>query len=467
MAVAEAPAVGPGSPNEAALGTTRRLAEWVAGLRFEDLGERPVTWSTHALLDWAGVALAAANQPLVRILADELVGDAPGTCTLIGRQQSASKHTAALINGAASHAFDYDDVAEAMHGHPTAPVAPAIFALGEELGASGKDIITAFVAGVQIACRLGAMTDSATRAVSSHYEQGFHATGTLGAFGAAAAAAKLMQLDAETTARALALAATQGAGLKCNFGTMSKPFHAGTAAANGLLAARLAARGFTANPDAIEAPQGFAFAQVPEFTPKAPEPGPDGVFEVERILFKYHAACYSTHATLNAVQDLRAAHDIDLDALESVTLYVNPRHANNCNKPDPKTGLDLKFSIRHLAVMAFDGADTGALETYSEDNANDARYIATRARVNVVFEADRNRMVTRVKAALKDGRAFDVTHDSGRPETDLNRQWQRLCSKFVSLAAPVCGHRRAEAAAAAFAALAEAADIRDTIATVA
>ena len=446
---------------------TYKLAEWISDLRYEDVSDSACTWSKHALLDWAGVTLAASRDPLVEIIAEELVESADGPCTLIGRGQKADKHTAALINGAASHALDYDDVAGAMHGHPTVPVAPAILALGEELGASGKDIITAFVAGVQTECRLGAMTDSSVREESSHYEQGFHATGTLGAFGAAAATANLMRLDREATARALGLAASQGAGLKCNFGTMTKPFHAGKAAANGLLASRLAARGFTARTDAIETPQGFAFAQIPEFTPQGPEPYSDGVFEVERILFKYHAACYSTHATLNAIRALRGEYDIDLDDVERITLCVNTRHANNCDNPDPRTGLDLKFSIRHLAVLALDGVDTAALETYNSDNATNPRYVAVRERTHVAFEPDRDRMTADVRITLRDGRTLTQFSDSGKPAADTHRQWQQLSKKFTALASPVIGGKRTERAIAAFEELDAVKSCRDIVAAIA
>lgn len=445
---------------------TARLAEWTAALDAADLTSSARTWSRHALLDWAGVALAAARDPLVDILASELIEESPGPCTLVGRGQTAAKHTAALINGAASHALDYDDVAAVMHGHPTVPVAPAILALGETLGASGQDIITAFVAGVQIECRLGAMTESSHRAESSHYEQGFHATGTIGAFGAAAAAARLMNLDAETTARALGLAASQGAGLKCNFGTMTKPFHAGKAAANGLLAARLAARGFTARTNAIEARQGFAFSQIPEFTPYDPAPGPDRVYEVERTLFKYHAACYSTHAPLNGLGELRDRHAVGIDDVARVTLFVNPRIAGNCNNPDPRSGLDLKFSIRQLAALGLDDADTGALATYCTENATDPRYSALRERTDLVFEPNRDRMTARIRLELHDGRVLETDSDTGKPADDLDDQWQRLTRKFTSLATPVIGADRTRIALQAFADLEDCADITTVMATI-
>ncbi|HUS98328.1 MAG TPA: MmgE/PrpD family protein, partial [Hyphomicrobiaceae bacterium] len=332
-----------------------------------------------------------------------------------------------------SHALDYDDVTRAMHGHPTVPVAPVVLALAETLGSSGRDVLSAFVAGVEIECALGDMT------MGHHYAQGFHATGTLGAMGAAAAASHLMKLDAGQTARALSIAASQAAGLKCNFGTMVKPFHAGKAATNGLLAARLAARGFTANPDAIECVQGFADAMSPEFVPAAIRPDPGAPFEVEKTLFKYHAACYSTHAMIEAIKDMRGQHGIGLDDVAEVMLYVHTRHAGNCSIPDPTTGLQVKFSLRQLAVMAFDGVDTGALESYSADNANNPRYVDARQRVSIDYNEGRDRMTARLVVKLRDGQTIAGNGDVGVPAENLDRQWQKLAEKFMSIAGPVLG----------------------------
>ena len=164
-----------------------------------------------------------------------------------------------------------------MHGHPTVPVAAAVLALGEALGSNGRDVLTAFIAGYEVECRLGDMCGD------EHYEHGFHATGTMGAFGAAAGAANLLKLDDERTAMALGIAASEAAGLKVNFGTMTKPLHAGKAAQNGLVAARIAARGFTARADAIEAPQGFARTQAPGFKAAPVRPDPKAPLAVGSI----------------------------------------------------------------------------------------------------------------------------------------------------------------------------------------
>ncbi len=334
---------------------------------------------------------------------------------------------------------------------------PTLLALAETGGASGAALLDALVAGVEVESAIGEMTGG------GHYNLGFHATGTIGAFGAAAGAARLLRLDAEAAGRALGLAATQAAGLKCNFGTMAKPFHAGTAAAAGLLAARLAARGFTASDEAIEGPQGFLATQCPDSAPLPFRPDPSAPFWIERTLFKYHAACYSTHGTIEAVRALRARHGIGLSDMEAMTLHVHPRHLKVCNIAEPRTGLEMKFSLRQLAVAALDGRDTAALETFSDATATDPRYVTARRRVAVETDPDRDRLTTRVEIRLMDGRHLAEDTDVGQPATDLPAQWDRLAAKFASLATPVIGAAQAVRAVAAVAALDRATDISGLI----
>lgn len=411
---------------------TRQAADWIANVASEDITDRARTWAKHALLDWIAVTLAANNEPLVGMMVEELADDQPGKCTVVGQGRKTTRLNAAMINGAASHALDYDDVARSVNGHPSVPVVPVLLALGEELGASGRDILDAFVIGVEIEGKIGDMTNG------GHYQQGFHATGTIGTLGAAAAAARLMKLDAEATARALSIAASQAAGLKCNFGTMVKPFHAGKAAYNGLLAARLAARGFTSNPAAIETKQGFADVLCPEFESIPFEPDPQD-FEIEKVLFKYHAACYSTHGMLEAIRDMREKHGITLDDFDSMKLDVHTRAAGNCSIPDPETGLQVKFSLRQLAVMGFDGVDTSALGSYTDENANDPRYVAARQNVVIDYDDARDRMTARIVVKTKDGRALVSEGDVGKPAEDLDKQWDKLSAKFLAIAAPALG----------------------------
>src|SRR5580704_14982818 len=223
------------------------LARRASALAHCELSEEARELARQCVLDYLGVAIAGAADPLVQIVFDELAeaGGAP-QASVVGRRARLPALAAALINGAAGHALDYDDVNMAMPGHPSVAILPGLLALAEWRRSSSREVITAFVAGYETACRIGAAL------LPGHYNLGFHSTGTVGSFGAAAACARLLGLDAEATAVALGIAGTQAAGPKSQFGTMCKPFHAGKAAQNGLLAARLAARGFSSRADIIE-----------------------------------------------------------------------------------------------------------------------------------------------------------------------------------------------------------------------
>ncbi|MFV0297197.1 MAG: MmgE/PrpD family protein [Hyphomicrobiaceae bacterium] len=421
---------------------TRGLAGWTSAFNSGATTQSADTWAKHALLDWFAVTIAGAREPLAEIMATEFRSSTSGPCTIIASESKASLHDAALVNGAVSHALDYDDVNQLMHGHPTAPVAAAVLALGEAMGASGRDVLTGFIAGYEVECRLGDMVGD------DHYEHGFHATGTMGTFGAAAGAANMLKLDAERTAMALGIAASEASGLKINFGTMTKPLHAGKAAMNGLMAARLAARDFTARPDAIEAAQGFATTQAPGFKPAPVRPDANAPMAVESNLFKYHAACYLTHSPIEAIRELKRKHNLGPDDIKLMTLHIDPGHLKVCCIPEPKTGLEIKFALPHLAGMALDGVDTSALGTYSDENANNPRYIEIRNRIKLAPEPreGRARHGADVSVELNDGRKLHTSMNVGIPAVDVSGQEEKLVAKFNSLAEPVIGRQRAKTA---------------------
>lgn len=406
----------------AGIGATRQLAQWVAQANNASISESAYKWAAHVTLDWFSVAIAAASEPLVHKLAMEYGSPAANHRTLLRDAKRDGVLQAALINGAAGHALDFDDVAAAMHGHPSVPVLPAVLALAQVREVSGRDFLRAVVVGHEVENRIGAVLGA------SHYARGFHATGTIGAFGAAAAAASLLGLDAECSTHALGLAATQAAGLKSMFGTMAKPLHAGKAAMNGLMAAQLAARGFTANTQAIEGFQGFAWTQADVAMPADPIQI-DGGFAIEQTLFKYHAACYLTHSTIEAVRELRRLHTVDLDALQSLEIQVPPGHLSVCDNPDPRTGLNLKFSIRQLALLALDGFDTGALDLYTDEMALNPRHVSARARVQVTPTDLAHPHAAAATLHTRDGRTLTAQANVGAPSTDLAAQWRRLCQK--------------------------------------
>jgi 2-methylcitrate dehydratase PrpD len=423
-----------------------RLACRWSGVGFDDLPAE-VTWvGRHCLLDWCGCALAGSREPLARLLRDELAGEGPAT--VLGAARTADTRGAALANGAAGHALDFDDTHTRMPGHPTAPVLPAALAVAEQLDASGERLLAAFVAGVEVECRVGALL------APGHYGAGWHATGTVGTLGAAAAVAHLLGLDPERTTHALALAATQAAGLKASFGTMAKPLHAGKAATDGLLAARLAAGGFTGNPAVLEAPQGLAAATVRETPDPAVLDRLEDRWTIRDTLFKYHAACYLTHAAINAALDL--ADRVEVDDIDRVEVRVGPDLRDVCDIAEPATGLEGKFSLRATTAMALLGDDTTDMASYSDTRMADPDLVALRDRVSVVYEDPRPSTRATVAVTSPFGERLEAEDDTGRPADDLDVQWDRLSAKFRALATPVIGPDAADRLHTAVAGLAPA-----------
>jgi 2-methylcitrate dehydratase PrpD len=419
----------------ASQGLTRALAENARTLSYADLPEDVRTLARQCMLDYIACTLAGADEELTHILLAEALeqGGAP-VATVIGHPERLPVLSAALVNGAASHALDFDDVNLAMTGHPSVVLLSALLPLAEERGSPGRDVLTAFVAGYELQCRLGLLL------APGHYNTlGFHATGTLGSFGAAAACAHLLGLDAERFATALGIAGTQAAGLKSMFGTMCKPLHAGKAAYHGLLAARLAKRGFTARPNVVECPQGFARTHSPDFHPADALADPQGGFHILSNLFKYHAACYMTHAPIEAARKLRQQHALEPERIARIHLSLDETCDRICNIPAPRTGLEAKFSLRLTTAMALAGVDTGALVSYSEATATDPALIALRDKVEFDFAPGRPNTVAELVVELTDGSRIAALHDSGVPASDIQEQGRRLEEKFGSLATPLLG----------------------------
>lgn len=417
-------------------GLTRTLAEKSAAITYDALHEPVRALARQCVLDYYGVALAAIDDPLVRILLDDAL-DAGGAtqASVIGDKARLPVLAAALVNGAMSHALDYDDVNLAMPGHPTVAILPALLALAEQRNSAGRDVIAAFVAGYETQCRIG-MTMR-----PGHYGRGFHATGTIGAFGAAAACAHLLGLDAEATGRALGIVGTQAAGLKSQFGTMCKPFHAGKASQNGLLAARLAARGFSSRPDLVECDQGFAKTHSPDFSPEAALADPPNGFYIYANLFKYHAACYMTHAPIECGR-LAREQGVAPDEIAAIALAVHRGSSRICNIQAPTDGLESKFSLRQTVAMALTGVDTASLGAYSVATATDPALVRLREQVDFDFRDDCPEAGAELAVTLRDGRVVKTQYDAGIPSADIAAQGTRLAAKFDALAEPVLGAAR-------------------------
>jgi 2-methylcitrate dehydratase PrpD len=423
---------------------TATLAQQALGYDFDSLPADVVELAKQCLLDWFAVTLAAWDDPLVNILVSdaEEEGGKPHA-TLVGRSARVARAQAALINGAASHALDYDDVNMWMSGHPTVTFTPALLAQAEGNRVGGRGFIEAFVAGYETASRVGRLVQP------SHYASGFHATATIGAFAAAASCGRLLGLDAAGMATAFGIAGTQAAGLKSVFGTMCKPLHAGLAARAGLSAARWAAKGFTSRGDILECAQGFAATHSRDFNAeKALGPAPQG-FHIRNNLFKYHAACYLTHAPIECVKQIRLNHAFLPQDVRAITLKIDRETDKVCNIQKPTSGLEAKFSLKLTTAFALAGIDTAAMASYNAANANDSRLARLRDKVEIDFQSGWPNTLAEMSIELTDGRRFQARHDSGVPESDVVQQGDKIVAKYRALATPVLGEAKAEALLAA------------------
>jgi 2-methylcitrate dehydratase PrpD len=426
---------------------TRRLAVRSSALRFAELPSEVIELGRQCLLDWLGVTIAGADEPAPKILVDEVreQGGNP-QASLIPDGGKVSALQAALVNGTASHALDFDDVNWSLEGHPSAAIIPGLLALAEYRRASGAEFIAAFTAGYETACRIGRLVSP------SHYKRGFHATATVGTFGACAACAHLLGLDAETTATALGIAGTQAGGLKSMFGTMCKPLHAGKAAQNGLFAASLAARGFEGRPDFLECVQGFAASQSDNFNIGNALEDPSGGYYLRANLFKYHAACYLTHSVVECCQRLREKLEGSLGSIKEIRIRVDETLDGVCNIPEPRTGNEAKFSLRLMAAFALAGIDTSSIESFAGQTCRDPALVGLRDKVIVGFERGwpaTKGEVTLITEGPGGSSKLQECHDSGMPAEDLKTQRERLEVKFRSLVGPIRGVEKAARLSAA------------------
>ena len=386
---------------------TQSLGRFVAETVYEDLPQDAVEVARLGFVDTIATMIAGAQEPAPQLLRRTLrppVGEA----SLYFSGETAPAPEAAWINGTAGHALDYDDVGQ--RGHPSTVMVPAILAEGEALGASGRQLLLAYAAGYECWAEL------ARRDPGHHHRKGWHPTGIFGSIGAAAACASLRRLDASAAATALSLAASQSGGIMANFGTMTKPFHAGRAAYAGVISARLAEAGFTAAPDALEHPQGFLAAVSPEG--KADRDGPaDGLGQrwkiaADRIGIKKYPACYCTHRALDAMLDLLARRPLEAAAIEAITVSLSGTHSLILRNHMPQTGLEAKFSMEFAMAAAVLARQAG-LAQYTDEFVRrpDVQALMPRVRIETNEDYDPDlpgaSRFDQVRVALKSGETVE------------------------------------------------------------
>ena len=406
---------------------TKIFSNFVSQATLQNFNDEMIFFSKMSMIDWCGVAYAAKEEPVSKIVTKLIEEEqTKGQSKLISNGQEVSAKSAAFVNGTIGHALDYDDTHFLFTGHPTASAFPTALALGEELGSSIDEIMLAYMCGVEISTRLGHILGY------SHYNKGFHQTATSGAFGATLVASKLLKLNAQQIENALGIVSTRASGLKSQFGTMGKPFHAGIAASNGIEAAKLSKLGFVSCENGIECNQGFLKTHAWDGTiPEAAINGLGKDFLFPEIKYKFHACCHGLHAFLEALDELKTKNNFNPDSIEKISIQTQPSWLQVCNIDSPKTGLEAKFSYRLTAAMSLHGVDTGRLDSYNDEICFDEKIVKTRDKVEVIP----NDQMTNTEALieLKDGsEIYKNSHDlNNKIENELLEK--KILTKSSSL----------------------------------
>jgi len=420
-----------------------RIAERALAITYDSLPPEAVHWAKVGLLDYVGCTIAGSTEPCARIASDVLIEQSgTGTSAILGRRERVSAMDAAVINGTASHALDFDDISNTMGGHPSAPLLSALLALADEGKHAGRALLAAYIAGFEVETKIA-------RGVHfHHYTKGWHPTSTLGVFGVAAACAHLMGLDAARTTTALAIAASSSSGIKANFGTMTKPLHVGLCARGGMFAAKLAAKGFTASPDVFEHKQGFLDVY-----------NGAGTYEVERIFerfaspldivspgiaIKQYPCCGSMHSALDAMLQLVRGRDLPPEQLAKIRVWLHPRRLAHTNRPWPNSDLDAKFSVQYGVARAITDRRI-VMEQFEGDTYRDPRVqallplIEASAYTSAQFD-ESNHFGGEVEVTLKSGevlrakvqQAVGRTSDDPLPRPLLREKFVNCCARTLT-----------------------------------
>ncbi len=414
---------------------TKRLAEFIVHTPASAIPQTVFDHAKVALLDWLGVTLAGKDDlPVTKLLhyADLMGGR--DQCVIIGHRQRKSICQAALINGAAGHALDYDDSLIAFLGHPSVTLFPGILALAEWKKSSGRDLLAAYLIGLRTGVAIAAGSGF------EHYLSGYHGTSTMGALASAAACSRLLDLDTRQTAFALGIGGTQAGGLKRVFGTMCKPFHAGHAAEVGVTAALLASDGFTSAEDILEGPEGFFQAMkgsVNEDSLKTL----GHTWAIENLAQKYHASCHATHSPIEAALAIVKREKIALEDIRSIQVKVSATALSAAFRNDAHTGLEGKFCIPYCVANALLRGNTG-LQAFTDEKVADKDVRQFMDKISTHQDPEIKALDARVHLQTVDGARHDAYSDIFQEIPGLAVKQEKIKAKFTDLSVPVIGKER-------------------------
>jgi 2-methylcitrate dehydratase PrpD len=435
------------------MGLTQEVAKFVAKTRYGDLPLEVVGAARGFILDGIGVALAGSTEECSRIVQAQVrrMGGR-GEAAVLGTGLSAPMAKAALANGVAAHAMDYDDTQlstskEAVYGlltHPTTPVLAAALAVGQKNKISGKDLLLAYMLGVEVECRIADAINP------RHYQSGFHSTATMGGLGAAMAAGKILELKEEALIRTLGIAASMASGLRENFGTMTKPLHAGRAAENGVTAALLAQAGFTAAMNILEARRGFYNATAGGYDESkiAGRLGRPYFMIQPGISIKPYPSGSLSHPAQDLILDLVKQNDLHAADIESIKVGTNSNVPNALIYPMPKNALEGKFSIPFCMAIAVLERKAGIAQ-FQDSKVRNRKVIELMKRVTLVVDDELealgyDQVRSLIRITLKDGRMIEGRYDVARGHPEKPMRWAELGEKFYDCASLVLPRKNAE-----------------------
>lgn len=424
----------PGTPE-----VTKLLADWVVTLKGSDIPADVRREGLRTFVNWVGCAVGGARHETVDAALRALSPfSGPATATVLGRPERLDMLKAALLNGITSHVLDYDDTHLKTIIHPAGPVASALLALAETRPMRGEDFLTALIVGVEVECRIG------NAVYPHHYDRGWHITGTAGVFGAAAAVGKAMNLSCQQMQWAFGLAATQAAGLREMFGTMTKSFHPGKSAENGLLAALLAEAGFDSSERAIEAPRGFAhvMSDKQDWNEILGDLGTR--WESALNSYKPFACGIVIHPTIDGCQQIRAEIGARVNDIASVHLKTHPLVLELTGKRTPKTGLEGKFSVFHAAACALLRGD-GAPTAFTDAVVNLPEITDLRRRIDATVDPDCHEASVTIDVTFRDGSTLQKHVHRTIGSHDVPLTDAQVDSKFSVQSALVIGDAATDA----------------------
>jgi len=418
-------------------GLTRTIARFIVETDANDIPADVYGHARVAFLDWLGVIMAGTDDPLVGKLIQyaDLMGGKE-EATIIGHGMKKTLSQAALINGAASHVLDYDDTVMSFIGHPSVGMFPSLLALAEWDEKSGSDFLTAYVIGFKVGAVIGSCTGM------DHYMAGWHATSTVGHFASAAVCSRLLGLNEQQTVYALGIAGTQAGGLKSAFGTMCKPFHAGNASRNGLMAALLASEGFTGSEAILEGPDGFFQVAKGKINEEAVA-SLGRTWDIEKIAQKYHASCHATHSPIEGAVAIVENEGLSIDEIESMKIYVSSLAIGAAGKTAPKTALEGKFSIPYCVANALIRGNTG-MQAFTDEKVNAPEVRELMDRISLEVDDNLASLEARIELETKKGKVYSRVADIIKDIPELSVKEVKIKSKFVDLCDPVLGSQRAE-----------------------